>query len=74
MTKVKTKWDMLKMQPGNDHFKLNITTDKRDILRPEKNGFVVQNPQFYIFCKIAFYIFFAIKYEPFGVKRSMRLF
>ena len=35
---------MFKMQPDNHHFRLNITTDKKYILRPEKNGFVVQNP------------------------------
>ena len=63
---------MLKMQAENDDFRLNITTDKKYVLRPEKNGFVVQNPPFHIVCKIAFYIFFIIKYEPFRVKRSIR--
>ena len=57
------------MQPDNHHFRLNITTNKMYILRPEKNRFLVQNPLFYIFWKIVFYIFF-IKYEPFGVKRE----
>ena len=65
---------MLKMQPDNHHFRLNITTDKKYIFRPEKNGFVVQKPLFHIFCKTAFYIFFVIKHEPFGVKRSTRPF
>ena len=65
---------MFKMQPDNHHFRLNIITDKKYILRSEKNGFVVQNSLFHSFCKIAFYIFFVIKYEPFGLKRSMRPF
>ena len=34
---------MLKMQSDNDHFRLNITTDKKYVLRPEQNEFVVQN-------------------------------
>ena len=46
---------------------------KKYILRPEKNGFVVQNPFFLFFAKQHF-IFFVIKHEPFEVKRSMRLF
>ena len=60
---------MLKIQPDNDHFRLNITTDKKYVLRPEKNGFVVQNPPFHIVCKIAFYIFLIIKNKLFRVKR-----
>ena len=62
------------MQPDNHHLRLNITIDKKYILRPEKNGFIIQNPLFHIFCNVAFYIFFVIKYEPFGIKRSMRPF
>ena len=69
LIKVKTKWDKLKMQQDNHHLWLNITIDKMDILRPEKNGFVPQKPLFHIFCKIAFYIFFVIKYKTLGVKR-----
>ena len=62
---------MLKMQPDNDHFRLNITTDKKYVLRSEKNGFVLQNPPLHNVCKIAFYIFLIIKYKPFRVKRSI---
>ena len=40
---------MLKMQPDNHHFRLNVTTNKKYILRYEKNGFEVQNPLFHIF-------------------------
>ena len=65
---------MRRMQLDNHHFRLNIITEKKYILRPEKNGFVVQNPLFHIFCKTAFYIFFVAKYEPLGVKRSMKSF
>ena len=66
---------MLKRQPHNYHyFRLNITSNRKYILRPEKNGFVVQNPLCHIVCNIAFYIFLAIKYETFGVTRSMRAF
>ena len=65
---------LLKMQPDNHHFRVNITTNKKYILRPEKIGFEVQNPLFHIFCKLSFYIFSVIKYEPFGDKRSMRSF
>ena len=49
---------MLKIEPDNHHFRLNITTNKKYILRPEKNGLYVQNPLLQIFDKIAF---FAIK-------------
>ena len=62
------------MQPDNHHFRSNITTDKKYILRLEKNGFVVQNLLFHMFCEIAFHIFLVIKYESFGVRRSMRPF
>ena len=65
---------MLKMQPDNHHFRLYITTDKKYILIPNKNGFVAQNPLFHVFCKIAFYVLLVIKYEPFRVKRLMRPF
>ena len=61
---------MLKMQRDNHHFRLNITTNKKYNLRPEKNEFEVKNPLFHIFCRIGFYIFFVIKYEPFGVLRD----
>ena len=61
--------EMLKIQSDNHHFRLNIKTDKKYILRPEQNRIVVQNPLFHIFCKIAFYIFFVIKYEAFGVNQ-----
>ena len=44
------------------------------ILRPEKNWFIIQNSLFNFFCTAAFYIFFVLKYEPFKVERSMRLF
>ena len=54
---------MLKIQPDNHRFRLNITTHKKYILRPSKNGFVVQNSLFHIFCKIAFYVIFVIEYE-----------
>ena len=45
---------MLKMQPDNHHFRLNITTDKKYIFRPEKNGFVVQNLSSTYFAKQRF--------------------
>ena len=37
-------------------------------------GLKFQNPKFYISCKVSFYIFFAIKCEPFRAKSSMRPF
>ena len=59
---------MLKMQPDNHqaNFRLNITTDKKYLPEPEKNGFIVQNALLHMFCKIAFYIFFVTKCEPSG--------
>ena len=39
MKNVKTYWDMLKMQPDNHDFRLYITTNKKYILRLEKNEF-----------------------------------
>ena len=48
---------MLKMQPDNHHFRLNITTDKKYIFRPEKNGFVVQKPLPHILQNSDLYIF-----------------
>ena len=65
---------MLRMQPDNHRFRLDIITNKKYILSPEKSKFEVQNPFFHIFCKIEFYIFFVIKYEPFGVEVSMKPF
>ena len=46
------------MQPDNHHFSLYITTDKKYILRPDKNRFVAQNPLFHIFLQNIFAIAF----------------
>ena len=46
---------MFNVQPDNHHLRLNITTDKKYILRPEENGFLVQT---------TFYTFFIIRYDP----------
>ena len=45
----------------------NVPTDKKYDLR--KMSLKIENPKFSISCKIAFYIFFVIKCETFGVKR-----
>ena len=58
---------MFKMETDNHDFGKNVATDKTFILR--KVGLKFQNPKISISCKIAFYIFFVIEYETFGVKR-----
>ena len=55
---------MFNVQPDNHHLRLNITTDKKYRLRPEENGFLVQNPLFHISYKTTFYTFFIIRYDP----------
>ena len=63
---------MVKMQTDNHNSKKNVTTDKKHILR--KPSLKFQNPKFSFSCRIALYIFFVIKCETFGVKRSIRSF
>ena len=50
----------------------NFATDEKYILR--KMSWKFENPKFSISNKIGFFIFFVIKCETFGVKRSIRAF
>ena len=61
---------MFKMQKDNHNFR-DVATDKKYILR--NTGFL-RKPKSIILCKMAFYIFFAVKCETFEVKRSIRPF
>ena len=64
---VKTKFDKLMMQADNHNFrKKNVATDKKYILR--KTSLKFQNCKSDISCKIAFYIFFVINWNPLDLK------
>ena len=51
------------MQTDNHFFRKQVAKDKKYILG--KMDLKFQNPKFSISCKIAFYIFFAIKRKTF---------
>ena len=60
------------METDNYNFMKNVAADKKYILRQVRLKF--QNPKISISCRIAFYIFFVIKCETFGVKKSIKPF
>ena len=63
---------MLNIQSHNHYFRLNTATNEKYILR--KMGLTFKTLSSTLFFKITFYIFFVKKNEPFGIKRSRRLF
>ena len=57
---------MLKMQKNNYHYRRNVATDKKYVLK--KISLKFQNPKYSISCKMVFHLFFVIKCKTFGAK------